>query len=165
MPTSGKQMSTLSFLAALSLRACLLLANASAYQFVVEESTRTSGPWEYTNEVTSSEFPNGTWFSGAITDHAVLQKGAMSAALYGGVGGGVSPNTKVTVTVIEDDIGNYTVDANILSLNEKDGNLTWKALLKPHMNQGGSIVISAQCSNCANTTATSISDITYGDVW
>lgn len=157
-------MATYRYLATLLL-VVLLPTKTLAFDFVVEESTRTPGPWKYTNEVASSAFPNGTWFSGAITDHAVLQRGAVSAALYGGVSGGVSANTRVTLTVAENGIDNYTVDAHILSLNKNGGNLTWKALLKPHANQGGSIVISARCSDCANTTTTTISDVTYGDVW
>jgi hypothetical protein len=144
----------------------MLPAKTAAYGNVIEASTRTPGPWDYANEATATGFPNGTWFSGAITDHAVLQKGAgVSAALYGGVYGGVSAAAKVTLTVAEKGAANYTVNADILSMNENGGDLTWKAMLKPHIDQGGSISITAQCSGCANTTATTISDLTYGDVW
>ena len=46
-----------------------------------------------------------------------------------------------------------------------DGQLfTWKAMLQPHAN-GGNVSISATCTGCANTTAATISDVTFGDVW
>ena len=143
----------------------LLPVKTSAYGFVIEDSTRTPGPWTYANEDNVNNFPNGTWFSGVITDHAVLQRGAVSAALYGGVGGGVSANAEVTLTVAEKGSDSYTVAAQIISINQKAGNLTWKALLKPRMNQGGSINITAKCNSCTNTTAAKIIDITFGDVW
>lgn len=65
----------------------------------------------------------------------------------------------------EEGAASYTVKADILSFDAKAGNLTWKALLKPHAEQGGNLTITARCSSCLNTTATTVEGLTYGDVW
>jgi hypothetical protein len=108
---------------------------------------------------------NGTFFSGAFTNNMVLQKGAEVRAAVYGVTFGATANTKVTVEVREGG-ASYSVDAEITGANHYTGNnITWKAFLKPHADQGGNITVTAQCSSCANTAAAVISDVTYGDVW
>jgi hypothetical protein len=107
---------------------------------------------------------NGTFFAGSLTDNAVLQKGTAHAAVYG-VSFGASSKTKVTVTVAEEGQPSYTVDAEMIPIAGHESNVTWKALLHPHAEQGGSATISAACSGCTNTTAAVIKGVTWGDVW
>ena len=115
--------------------------------------------------------PNGTWFAGTITDNGVLQKGATAkAAIYGIVVGGATKATKVTLTVTDLDAGagskaSYTVTAKPMTLAADGANLTWKALLPPRPQQGGDLTVTASCSGCANTSAATVSHLTYGDVW
>ena len=106
---------------------------------------------------------NGTFFAGSLTDHAVLQKGTAHAAVYG-VSFGATAETKVTVTVSEKGETPYTVAADLIPTGHA-GNVTWKALLHPHADQGGSATISAACSGCTNTTAATIKAVTWGDVF
>jgi hypothetical protein len=151
------------------LAAVALPTEIASYGNVIDESTQTPGHWDYANEPLESPSdltPNGTWFSGAITSHAVLQKGSdVSAALYGGVGGGVTASANVTLIVAEKGSEDYTVTATILSVDMAAGNLVWKAMLKPHAKQGGSIAVTAQCSGCSDMTTSTLTDLTYGDVW
>lgn len=107
---------------------------------------------------------NGTFFAGSLTDHAVLQKGTAHAAVYG-VSFGATARTKVTVTVAEKGQAPYTVAAEIMTRSSLGANVTWKALLHPHAEQGGSATISAACAGCTNTTAATIADVTWGDVF
>ena len=110
-------------------------------------------------------FPdNGTYFAGSLTDHAVLQKGLAKAAVYG-VSFGATPTTKVSVTVAEQGQAPYTVAAEVYPSPGGHNNVTWKALLRPHAEQGGSATITAACTGCTNTTAAKIEDVTWGDVW
>jgi len=44
-------------------------------------------------------------------------------------------------------------------------NLTWKAFLPPHEAYGGNYSLTAACIGCDNTTAKTITGLTYGDVW
>ena len=115
-------------------------------------------------------FPNataGTFFSGVFGDHTVLQREPAKAAVYGVIFGARS-GTTVTV-----DVGSaggaklYSVQASVV-LTEKQmpgGQYAkWKAFLKP-ATAGGNFTISASCASCTNTTVSSISDVTFGDVW
>ena len=94
----------------------------------------------------------------------MLQKGIAKPAIYG-VSFGASAATKVSVTVAEVGEAPYTVDAEVFPIPGHTANVTWKALLKPHAEQGGSATVSAACSGCANTTAAVLKDVTWGDVW
>jgi hypothetical protein len=107
---------------------------------------------------------NGTYFSGVFTSHAVLQKGSDTQAAIYGVSVGVQAGAQVTLQVEEEGKPSYTVKAVETGGNLYHGeNITWKALLHPHPEQGGKLTISASCSNCANQTAAVITDVTYGD--
>ena len=89
-------------------------------------------------------------------------EGAAQAAVYG-ISFGATAETKVTVTVAEKGAAPYTVVAEVIPTGDA-GNVTWKALLHPHADQGGSATISAACSGCTNTTTATIKDVTWGDV-
>lgn len=100
-----------------------------------------------------------------FTDNAVLQRGSETmAAVYGAVFGGISSQTTVAVTVAEAGQAPYTVQARVM-VDTAPFNATWKALLKPHAAPGGDITITVRCANCQNTTASSIRNVTYGQVW
>jgi hypothetical protein len=58
----------------------------------------------------------------------------------------------------------YEVEAVIIP-SAVPGNVTFKALLRPVAEQGGSYTISAQCTGCSVTDSDVIYDVTYGDVW
>eukprot|EP01043_Picozoa_sp_COSAG02_P090006 COSAG02_NODE_26914_length_621_cov_0.973180_1_plen_148_part_10 len=105
----------------------------------------------------------GTYFSGTITDRTVLQRGDQTRAGVYGMVVGAQEGTVVTVTVSDKGIGDYTVRAEAVSRNGTQ--LSWHALLHPHPASGGNVSVSAACANCANDTASTITDLTYGDVW
>eukprot|EP00729_Bicosta_minor_P028326 gene28326-35022_t len=124
----------------------------------------------YTPGSSLPNFPNttaGTFFSGAFTDHVVLQREPAKSAVYGVVIG-ATPSTIVSVTVAGDVAHtSYTVAAKVEVTNKavpsgKYGR--WKALLTPQA-AGGNYTISVACTNCANTTSSTLYDVTYGDVW
>ena len=105
----------------------------------------------------------GTYFSGTITDRTVLQRGDQTRAGVYGTVVGAHEDTAVTVTVSDKGVGDYTVRADVVSHNGTQ--LSWHALLQPHPASGGNVSVSAACANCVNDTATTIIDLTYGDVW
>ena len=105
----------------------------------------------------------GTYFSGTITDRTVLQRGAETQAGVYGTVVGAQAGTAVSITVNEEGVGAYSLRAEIISRNGTE--LSWHALLKPHAASGGNVTISASCASCANDTAATIRDLTYGDVW
>jgi hypothetical protein len=120
-------------------------------------------PFEYPDEAPPLSASEGISFSGFHTDHMVLQRGVNTqAAIYGSVIGTLSAATKVALTVSED-TSTYEVTASIMQVGS--GNLTWKALLKPHPEYGGNVTVTATCSGCSGNTSATISDLTYGDVW
>lgn len=116
--------------------------------------------------------PNGTFFSGVFTDHAVLQRAPATSAVYGYVSGGVSSDTQVVVTVTEYAQSNpakvltsYNITAEITDTTYIPANISWKAFLTAH-EAGGNVSISASCKNCGNTSSVAeIDDITFGDVF
>ena len=108
---------------------------------------------------------NGTFFAGSFGSGMVLQKGTTARASIYGVSFGVTPATKVMVQVTEGS-ASYTVEAEMTGANKYTGNnVTWKAFLKPHPEQGGNLTIAASCSACTNTTPALIERVDYGDVW
>lgn len=115
----------------------------------------------------------GTIFSSVFGDHAILQRSPAISAVYGTVAGSVSiEKTHVVVTVIDMASNSYKVNATLMHIDEKSGNATWKAFLKPTVayiddssTPGSRISISVQCFGCSNTTSNSIHDILFGDVW
>ena len=99
-------------------------------------------------------------FSCGISNHAVLQRDR-KVAVYGLPGTGWSTSSVVTVTATEDGTATTYTSAvtNTTGLGE------WKVYLPRHP-AGGSVTLSAQCtSGCQNNSATTITDLTYGDVW
>ena len=115
-------------------------------------------------------FPNataGTFFSGVFGDHVVLQREPAKAAIYGVIFG-AEDGTTVTV-----DVGSasgakiYSVPATVmLTDTQMPGGryAKWKAYLKPSA-AGGNFTVAASCASCKNSSASSISDVTFGDVW
>lgn len=73
---------------------------------------------------------------------------------------GATEKTTVDVEVTENG-ASYTVAAQV---DGQPSNAMWKAMLKPHA-AGGNLTITASCKECANTTAFTIADITFGDVF
>lgn len=59
---------------------------------------------------------NGTFFAGALTDHAVLQRGSATKAAVYGVSFGATSDTKVTVTVAEQGQPSYSVAAEMIPI-------------------------------------------------
>ena len=114
----------------------------------------------------STSFPsNGTIFSAVFGDGAVLQRGSTTrAVLYGAVYGATAATT-VTLMIAEKGAAAYSVSAMVVPVPGGNGNVTWKALLKPHAAEGGVITATASCSSCSNTAAATLHDLTYGDVW
>lgn len=117
-------------------------------------------------------FPNttaGTFFSGAFSDHAVLQRAPAKAAVYGVVIGAEAATT-VAVTVTPVGGAAYTIAAvvEVTSAAVQGGKYAkWKALLKPTP-AGGNFTISATCASCANGTdvgSSTLVDVTFGDIW
>jgi hypothetical protein len=137
-------------------------AAAAAQEGASDDHWRALARAAEAQEAPPSAPTNGTFFAGSLTDHAVLQKGAAQAAVYG-ISFGATAETKVTVTVAEKGTAPYTVVAEVIPTGDA-GNVTWKALLHPHADQGGSATISAACSGCTNTTTATIKDVTWGDV-
>jgi hypothetical protein len=116
-------------------------------------------------------FPNataGTFFSGVLSDGAVLQRAPRSARLFGVVIG-ATENTTVTVAVHGAGVS-YEVDAEVepTAMKVKAGGLytRWKATLKPH-EAGGNFTAAASCAKCgaaAGNTAR-LAGLQFGDVW
>ena len=99
-------------------------------------------------------------FSAGFSDRAVLQRDK-KVGVYGLPGSGWTTDASVTVTVTEDgQSSTYTSGVtNTTGLGE------WKVYLPKHA-AGGSVTLAVQCtSGCANTSTTTISDLTFGDVW
>ena len=69
------------------------------------------------------------------------------------------------MTVAEAGAVPYTVEAEVRPITGHPNNVTWRAALKPHPEQGGRATITARCSDCTNTTDTVIENVTWGDVW
>jgi hypothetical protein len=125
--------------------------------FVYQDITAVPSP----SHAAAHSDDGGIFFSGFFTDHAVLQRGTKAkAAVYGAVTGAAK---SITVVVAEEGADSYHVAAQIAS--QGVGNLTWKALLKPHPAYGGNVTITARCDGCTGNTSTTISGLTYGDVW
>lgn len=100
----------------------------------------------------------GTHFASVFSSNAVLQREPAKAALYGRVLPSVNTMTKVTVTVSPAIQGETSFVVNV----NADG--SWKVLL-PAAKAGGNYSASAACSDCANTSATILYNLTFGDIW
>jgi hypothetical protein len=111
----------------------------------------------------------GIFFSGAFTNHTVLQRGT-EAAVYGVVVGATASST-VSVAIsgkAEDGTAESlsgvtaTIDSSTVP---KFGYSRWKAVLPSHQ-AGGNFSVSATCTGCSGgQTVATISGLTYGDVW
>jgi len=102
----------------------------------------------------------GVFFAGVFTDHVVLQRAPQKSAVYGVVVGG-SAATKVTVGGVGPSPVEALVDASTVALF---GYARWKAFLPP-MPAGSNFTIKASCTGCTGSTAATIADATFGDVW
>jgi hypothetical protein len=109
------------------------------------------------------QWPAGTNFAGVFTDHVVLQRAPAKAAVYGVVIGEMSELGSmgtVGVSVTVSGSASYTVEAEHVDVVNATY-ARWKAFLKPAP-AGGEYTISAKCSGCNNTTAKTLSDVTFG---
>jgi hypothetical protein len=109
----------------------------------------------------TANLTSGTYFSAVFSDHAVLQRAPEASAVYGLVVG-VTASTKVTVS-ITDGGQTHDVDATVWGPGPVPASAYWKALLEPHEG-GGSVVLTVACASCANTTTSTITNVTFGDV-
>jgi sialate O-acetylesterase len=102
--------------------------------------------------------PPGTHFAMCFTDNAILQRAPAQAALYGRVAPLPPAGATVEVTVTPSLGGKSSFPAQMF------GDGTWKVLLPPTQ-AGGSYSATAACAKCANTTATTINNLAFGDIW
>ena len=128
-------------------------------------------------------------FGAAFGSNMVLQQAPAKAAVYGYV---ESTATAVKVTVSSGDSELYSVDATLDTtlhqpFGQADGwgvlpcdscppyNMTpfnaankptpaWKAFLRP-TKAGGNYTITATCTGCHNASQTTITNVTFGDMW
>lgn len=117
-------------------------------------------------------FPNssaGTFFSGVFANHAVLQRGPARAAVFGVLFGAKTDTTVELTLRSRTPHGNHShqkVDAVVTLTGQTTPSgqyAKWKALLSP-VSAGGNYTLSVSCKNCQNSTASTLVDITFGDV-
>ena len=89
---------------------------------------------------------------------ACRRRAQARAALYGRVAPPPNTSATVVVTLSPPIDGHAAFEVSVA----KDG--TWKALLAPAA-AGGLYSASAACAACENTSATTIVNLTFGDVW
>lgn len=150
------------------------------------KSSGTAGVWckAWTVGCKSPDPPYGLTMSflQSLGDNMVLQRAPAKAAVYGVYGPKATApkNAKVVVTVIDAKGSSYTVDAEIGTVHQAQGNpayaactecpgpyATWKALLHP-TEAGGDYTIMANCTGCGGDPkywGASITNVTFGDVW
>jgi hypothetical protein len=107
--------------------------------------------------------PAGIGFNVSFGDDMVLQQGPAKACLTGTIGAG---GTGASIKVESSDggsIASYVVTATVKDAITP-GFMLWKACLEPHA-AGGEVKLIATCTGCYNTTAATISQVTFGDVW
>ena len=101
-------------------------------------------------------------FNSTLGSHMVLQQSPAKAALNGTVqtsGGGVAATIELTLSPSSGGAPVQTATAT------STGGGLWQALLTP-MQAGGNYSITANCTQgCAANTTTTITDVTFGDVW
>ena len=90
----------------------------------------------------------------------VLQQSPAKACVYGVLGAGGTGATIKIITEDASDFSQYEVQATV-----QPGSTLWNACLKPQKAGPGKFTISATCIGCANTTAATISNVVFGDVW
>lgn len=90
----------------------------------------------------------------------VLQREPQIAAVYGYVVGCESNGCGVTLEV--SGTTGYTVPAAVTALPGRNYS-HWKAMLKPSP-PGGNFTLRISCAGCGPSNASSISDVTFGDV-
>ena len=99
-------------------------------------------------------------FNATFGDTMVLQQSPAKACVYGVLGEG---GTGATVKISAQDakyFAVYEVQATV-----QPGSSLWNACLRPQKAGAEKFTIAATCIGCANTTAATISDVVFGDVW
>ena len=129
-------------------------------------------------------WPDGAWFSGVFTDHAVLQRSPQSATVYGVIvdssGTLAVPTLKVSVTLhSSNSIGGTNVAAQHVDVVNKSY-ARWKAVLPPTAGGTEEYSVSVTCSGCGKAVTPSnfaastggsptpqhtLNDILFGDVY
>ena len=101
-------------------------------------------------------------FAGSFLSGMVLQRGPSSASA---VFGTASPGA--TVQLHAQGPGGWTFSAKATASAAKaaEEHGTWKVLLPPRPASVGGYSITAKCATCANSTAQTLSDVSFGDVW
>jgi sialate O-acetylesterase len=99
-------------------------------------------------------------FSGAFSDHAILQRAPQSSSVFG------TATIGATITVTLSGPGGYHHAATATVVTSDDPALhgTWKVLL-PARPAGLGYSIEAACRGCVNGTAATLTDIGFGDTW
>jgi sialate O-acetylesterase len=105
----------------------------------------------------------GAVFSGTFGNGMVLQRSPEKAAIYGKINcthydvGMVEPSVHVNMTS-KTTGSSFSVQATL------NADLSWKAFLTP-TEAGGDYTISVNCEECCDTSASTISRVTFGDVF
>jgi sialate O-acetylesterase len=103
--------------------------------------------------------PTGIGFNSSFGDSMVLQQSPAKACVYGTLGAG---GTAASVKVVGAG-ASYDVAATVTKGATPEFSL-WKACLKPATVTKG-ITLTATCTGCTNTTAATLSDVAFGEVW
>jgi hypothetical protein len=100
-------------------------------------------------------------FSGAFSDHVILQRAPKVSAVFGT--GSIGATIKITLT----GPGGYSyaaAPAAVASSGDPALHGTWKVLL-PARPAGLGYSIAASCSGCPNATASTLTDVGFGETW
>jgi len=100
-------------------------------------------------------------FSGIFSTHGVLQRAPRRSSVYGTA----TPGATVTVVLSGPDGYSHTsAPTAVTSSPDSAVNGTWKILL-PARTAGFGYTLEARCLGCPNTTAHTLTDIGFGDVF
>eukprot|EP01050_Picozoa_sp_SAG11_P021627 SAG11_NODE_3889_length_2165_cov_0.903679_1_plen_139_part_00 len=100
-------------------------------------------------------------FSGAFSDHAVLQRAPKSSSVFG------TATADATVTVLLTGPNGYSytsAPAPVASSADAAVHGTWKVVLPPRP-AGFGYTVEARCSGCSNATTATIEDVGFGEIW
>lgn len=145
-------------------KVCLLLSLKLGFTEANDPSTY---PWSSrpVPRLDPARWPDGLSFAGVYSDNLVLQREPQKAALYGVVvqqAGGLS-GASLAVTLDLKGPLSQTVNAQHIEV-VNSSYARWKAVLDP-VAAGVNFSISAHCGGCSNTTATTLSNVAFGDVF
>ena len=101
--------------------------------------------------------PAAITFNASFGSNMVLQQSPARACVYGMLGaGGTAAAVKIS-SAKDPSFVAYTVEATVAGGG-------WKACLDP-VTTGGDYTVTATCTGCANKSAATLQNLTFGDVW